>query len=256
MGASGPRLGGKIVLVTGGASGIGRAACLRLGQEGALVCVADVAADGTLAVAREIEAAGGRAEPLPLDVTEGEAVAAAVQGIAERHGRLDGAFNNAGIEGPAIKTADYPDDEWDRVLAVNLKGVWWCMKAELDQMVLQGGGAIVNTASIAGVRGFPGASAYVASKHGVVGLTRSAAVEYAHHNIRVNAVCPGFIETPMAARVGASGRVKPSAMADLAPIRRMGEAREIGDAASWLLSDEASFTTGVTLEVDGGYAAR
>jgi NAD(P)-dependent dehydrogenase (short-subunit alcohol dehydrogenase family) len=123
-------------------------------------------------------------------------------------------------------------------------------------MVLQGGGSIVNTASIAGIRGFPGASAYVASKHGVVGLTRSAAVEYAHHKIRVNAVCPGFIETPMAARVGESGRVKPAAMAELAPIRRMGEAREIGDAASWLLSDEASFTTGVTLEVDGGYAAR
>ncbi len=254
---TGPRLAGKNILVTGGASGIGRAASLRLGVEGARVCVADIASEGVRAVADEIESAGGQAEPLTLDVTDGGAVAAAIANFASRNGRLDGAFNNAGIEGPALRTLEYPDDAWDRVLDVNLKGVWWCMKAELSQMMSQGGGgSIVNTASVAGIRGFPGASAYVASKHGVVGLTRSAAVEYARHGIRVNAICPGFIKTPMADRVGEAGRVNPDAMGGLAPIGRMGEAREIGDAASWLLSDEAGFTTGVALEVDGGYAAR
>lgn len=247
----------KIVLVTGGSTGIGRASSVLLAREGACVVIADVqdaAGHETVELAR---AAGGRAEYHHVDVTDDAAVGALVGGIAARHGRLDGAFNNAGIEGPTAKIFDYSLADWNRVIAVNLTGVFVCMKAEIEQMKKQhDGGSIVSTASAAGLIGIPGASAYNAAKHGVVGLTKTAALEYAGRHIRVNAVCPGFIDTPMLNRVtDASVKIRESLIAAV-PMKRVAQASEIADTVAWLLSARSTYVTGVALPVDGGWVAQ
>jgi NAD(P)-dependent dehydrogenase (short-subunit alcohol dehydrogenase family) len=172
------------------------------------------------------------------------------------YGRLDGAFNNAGIEGKMVDTAEYPEDVFDRIIAINLKGVWLCMKYEIPQMLKQGGGAIVNTASGAGLVGVDQLSAYNASKHGVVGLTKTAALEFAQKNIRVNCVCPGLINTPMVARMVDSGGMNEQEFLAAEPVGRMGRPEEIGEGVVWLLSDAASFVTGHAMSIDGGFVAR
>lgn len=254
-------LDGKVALVTGGASGIGRASALAMQREGARLVIADTdEAGGRETVALAI-AGGGEAIFVHADVTSGESVAAMVARTVQTYGRLDCAFNNAGISGigigepAAAMTADYPDERWHRVLAINLTGVWLCMKHEIRQMLTQGQGSIVNTASIAGLVALRNASAYVASKHAVVGITKTAAVEYAQRGIRVNAVCPGYIETPMTA----PGRADPTRMGQMLaqePIGRLGQPEEVAQAVLWLFSDAASFVTGHAMAVDGGLVAQ
>lgn len=250
-------LAGKVALVTGGASGIGRAAALAMAREGARVVVADVAEAGGSETVQRIVAAGGQALFQRADVADAADVATLVRRAVETYGRLDCAFNNAGIEGAIAAPHEYPDDAFDRVIAVNLKGVWLCLKAEVQQMLAQGGGAIVNTASAAGLVGAPTIAAYAASKHGVVGLTKSFALAYARQGIRVNAVCPGIIRTPMVERsFMARG---PDAVARLEatePVGRLGTPEEVAEAVVWLCSDAAAFVTGVALPVDGGLVAR
>ncbi|HXJ19986.1 MAG TPA: SDR family oxidoreductase [Polyangia bacterium] len=249
-------LEGKVALVTGAATGIGRATALAFGRARARVVVTDVAPAGeeTAAVIRED---GGDAQFLRCDVSNPDQVAAAVAEVVRRYGRLDCAFNNAGIEGTQALLGDYPIEVWNHVLAVNLTGVMLCMKSEIAAMAPRGGGAIVNNASILGQVGFATACAYVAAKHGVIGLTRTAALEYADKGIRVNAVCPGFIETPMLERAGLTTNIEARASLEaLHPIRRLGRPEEIADAVLWLCSPRASFVTGHPLFVDGGYVAR
>lgn len=250
-------LTGRIILVTGGSTGIGRATAAILAQQGATVVIADVQdAEGEKTVA-EITAAGGRAEYQHVDVGNDPEVAALIAGIAARHGGLDGAFNNAGIEGPTAKILDVTLGDWERVIRVNLTGVFLCMKHEIAQMTRQGrGGSIVSTASAAGLIGIPGAVSYNASKHGVVGLTKTVALEYASRGIRVNAVCPGFIETPMLSRVtDASVKIREQLIAGV-PMRRVAQPSEIGHTVAWLMSDHSSYVTGVALPVDGGWVAQ
>ncbi|GIX49235.1 MAG: short chain dehydrogenase [Candidatus Tectimicrobiota bacterium] len=250
-------LAGKVVLVTGAASGIGRATALACAREGARVVVADTAAAGGEETVARIRQAGGEARFVRADVTRAAEVEALVAEAVAAYGRLDCAHNNAGIEGPLAPTAEYPEEAWDRVLAVNLKGVWLCMKYEIAQMLRQGGGAIVNTASLAGLVGARRLAAYVASKHGVVGLTRAAALEYAKAGIRVNAVCPGIIRTAMVQRMFLERN--PQAEERLAasePMGRLGTPEEVAEAVVWLCSDAASFVTGHALSVDGGLAAQ
>jgi len=188
---------GKVSLVTGGGSGIGRATAIRLAKEGATVVVADCVPEGGERTVKTIKEAGGEASFIAADVSIAKQVEKMVAHTVERYGRLDGAFNNAGIEAQAANTADFPEEDFDRIIAINLKGVWLCMKYEIAQMLKQGGGSIVNTASIGGLVGIEGLSAYNASKAGVVQLTRTAALEFATRNIRINCVCPGVIRTPM-----------------------------------------------------------
>jgi NAD(P)-dependent dehydrogenase (short-subunit alcohol dehydrogenase family) len=252
------KLNGRVALVTGAASGIGRSSAIAFAADGARVVVADVAADQGRETVDLIEAAGGEAIFVPADVSQRSDVERLVNAAMDTFGRLDCAHNNAGIEGaaPAGTTFhDYPDELWDRVLSINLKGVWLCMQAEIVQMLTQGGGAIVNTASIAGlVGGFGGA--YSAAKHGVVGLTKVAALEYATRGIRVNAVCPGGIRTPMLERVFARRPETEQMFVAGEPVGRLGTPEEIAAAVVWLCSDGASFLTGVALPVDGGWVAR
>lgn len=244
---------GKVALVTGGGSGIGRQACLVFSREGAQVVVCDVALEGGEETVGQIKQAGGQAMFIQADVAQAAEVEAVVAKTVETCGRLDCAYNNAGIAGRTARVADDSEQNWDRVLSINLKGVWLCLKYEIAHMLKQGGGAIVNTASDAGLIGLRRAGAYVASKHGVVGLTKTAALEYAISNIRVNAVCPGPIDTPMLR--GASARVI-DAMAAAQPNGRLGQPREIAEAAVWLCSEAASFVTGYPMPVDGGYLAQ
>lgn len=244
---------GKVALVTGGGSGIGRQACLVFAREGARVVVCDVAVEGGQETVGQIEQAGGQATFIRADVAQAAEVEALVAKTVEAYGRLDCAYNNAGIAGRTARVADDSEQNWERILAINLKGVWLCLKYEIAHMLTQGGGAIVNTASDAGLIGLRRAGAYVASKHGVVGLTKTAALEYAKANIRVNAVCPGPIDTPMLRE--ASERVI-DAMATAQPNGRLGQPREIAEAAVWLCSDAASFVTGHPMPVDGGYLAQ
>lgn len=250
------KLEGKVIIVTGGSSGIGRAAALRCGADGAAVVVADVNAGAGEATARDIEHAGGRACFLRTDVVDNAQVQALVATTVERYGKLDGAFNNAGIEGGFANTVKMSEEAFDRTIAVNLKGVWLCLKHQIEQFLAQGsGGAIVNTASVAGLVGTRGGIAYSASKHAVVGMTRCAALDFSKKRIRVNAVCPGIIHTPMLERMAADRGLGLEAYAAQEPVGRLGEPREIGDAVAWLLSDEASFVTGIALPVDGGWTA-
>ena len=246
----------KIALVTGGASGIGRASAVALANEGATVMVADLALDGCEQTVKLITDSGGAAAAYAADVANEVAVESLVEHTVKTFGRLDLAFNNAGIGGTMAKTHEYPSDNWDQVLAVNLTGVWYCMKYELRQMLAQGGGAIVNTASVAGLIAMSGAPAYVAAKHGVVGLTKSAALEYAKSNIRVNAVCPGGVLTNM---TETAEKALPGFLDKLArhePMGRLADPKEIASAVVWLCSDGASFMTGHALAVDGGFVAR
>lgn len=244
---------GKVALVTGGGSGIGRQACLVFAREGAKVVVSDVAVAGGEETVNLIKQAGGEATFIKANVSQEAEVEALIAKTAETYGRLDCAYNNAGIAGRTARVADDTEENWDRILAINLKGVWLCLKYEILQMLKQGGGAIVNTASGAGLIGVRRTGAYVASKHGVVGLTKTAALEYAKSNIRVNAVCPGPIDTPMLR--GASDRVI-DAMAAAQPNGRLGQPQEIAEAVVWLCSDAASFVTGHPMPVDGGYVAQ
>ena len=255
------QLDGKVALVTGGASGIGRATALTFAREGAKLVIADMQEDGGQQTAHMITENGGEAIFVQVDVTKTTAVEAMIATTVETYGRLDCAYNNAGISGAGIGgdqralTADYPEERWHHILAINLTGVWLCMKYELQQMLTQGSGAIVNTASVAGLIGLPSASAYVASKHGVVGLTKTAALEYAKRGIRVNCVCPGYIQTPMTA----PGMRDPDRMALMIasePIGRMGTPEEVAETVTWLCSDAASFVTGHAMTVDGGYMAQ
>jgi NAD(P)-dependent dehydrogenase (short-subunit alcohol dehydrogenase family) len=250
------RLQGKAALVTGGASGIGRAAALAFAREGAKVVVSDVVVAGGEETVTLIKAAGGEALFVKADVAKPAEVEAVIASVVAAYGRLDCAVNNAGIEGVMASTVDCTEENWDRIIAVNLKGVWLCMKAEIAQMLKQGGGVIVNIASVAGLVGFSGLPAYVASKHGVVGLTKTAALEYAKSGIRINAVCPGVIQTPMLERLFQSNPQAGEASAALEPVGRLGQPGEIAEAAVWLCSDAASFVTGLPMAVDGGFIAQ
>lgn len=247
---------GKIALVTGAGSGIGRATALVFAREGAKVVVADVVVDGGEETVRLIKAAGGEAIFVKADMAKAAEVETMVQKAVATYGRLDCAHNNAGIEGATGRTADYREEDWNRVISINLTGVWLCMKYEIAQMLKQGGGAIVNTASDAGLLGVPQMPAYVASKHGVVGLTKTAALEYAKSGIRVNAVCPGVIKTPMVERITAQRAGRAERMAAAEPVGRMGKPEEIAEAVVWLCSEAASFVTGLPMPVDGGIAAQ
>lgn len=247
---------GKVAIVTGGGSGIGRATALAFAREGAKVVVADVVVAGGEQTVRLIKAAGGEAIFVKTDVAKGAEVEALVTKTIATYGRLDCAFNNAGIEGQLTSTVEASEANWDRVIDINLKGVWLCMKHEIAQMLTQGGGAIVNTASAAGLIGIAGGSAYVASKHGVNGLTKTAALEYAKQGIRVNAVCPGVIRTPMVERGMVSNPQMMEAMVAVEPIGRLGKPEEIAEAVVWLCSDAASFVTGLPMAVDGGWTAQ
>ena len=250
-------LADKVALVTGGASGIGRATALTFAREGANLVIADMNEEGGQQTVHMITENGGEATFVQVDVSNATEVEAMISKAVDTYGRLDCAHNNAGISsgGQRAFTADYPEERWHQVIAINLTGVWLCMKYEIPQMLQQGVGAIVNTASVAGLVGLPYASAYVASKHGVVGLTKTAALEYAKQGIRVNCVCPGYIETPMTEQ----GRNDPERMAHMLasePIGRLGKPAEIAETVAWLCSDAASFVTGHTMTVDGGYVAQ
>jgi NAD(P)-dependent dehydrogenase (short-subunit alcohol dehydrogenase family) len=249
-------LGGKVALVTGGGSGIGRATALAFAREGAKVVVADVVVAGGAETVARIQQVGGEATFVKTDVSQATEVEALITATVAAYGRLDCAHNNAGVEGVEALTADYPEADWDRVISINLKGVWLCMKYELPQMQRQGAGAIVNTASIAGLVGAHRMSAYVASKHAVAGLTKTAALEYAKAGIRVNAVCPGVIRTPMVERIFSRHPRAETHMTGLEPIGRLGTPEEVAAAVVWLCSDAASFVTGHTLAVDGGVVAQ
>jgi NAD(P)-dependent dehydrogenase (short-subunit alcohol dehydrogenase family) len=249
-------LEGKIALVTGAGSGIGRAGALAFAREGASVVLSDVVAEGGNETLRLIEEAGGKGRFIQGDVSVPADVQAMVRSAETFYGRLDCAFNNAGIEGSQAPTAECTEENWDQVLRVNLKGTWLCVKNEIPLMLRHGGGAIVNTASVAGLVGFPGIVAYNASKGGVIQLTKTAALEYATEGIRVNAVCPGVIRTPMVDRfVGDSVEAEPNFVA-MEPVGRMGMPHEVAEAAVWLCSDAASFVTGHAMVVDGGLVAQ
>jgi 3-hydroxybutyrate dehydrogenase len=251
-------LDGKVALVTGGSSGIGRATALTFAREGAKLVIADMNEDGGQQTVHMITENGGEATFVRVDVANATEVAAMISKAVETYGRLDCAHNNAGVTQRAYpSTAEFPEDDWHRVLAINLTGVWLCMKYEIPQMLRQGSGAIVNTASVAGLVGLAGRSAYVASKHGVVGITRTAALEYAKAGIRVNCVCPGYIRTPMVAYVlQHEGRQLEEQMVAREPIGRLGTPEEIAETVVWLCSDAASFVTGHTMTVDGGFVAQ
>lgn len=246
---------GKVALVTGAASGIGRATALAFARAGARVVVADVEEVGGRETVGLVDAAGGDAVFVRADVAREDEVAALVASAVAHFGRLDYAHNNAGIEGEIGRVADCTRDEWDRVLAVNLTGVWLCLKYEILQMLRQGGGAIVNTSSTAGLRGSPAGPAYVASKHGVVGLTRKAARDYATDGIRVNAVCPGVVLTPLLERVFADRPDMEATWRGVHPIGRFGTPEEIAAAVVWLCSEAAGFVTGHAMVIDGGLLA-
>ena len=247
---------GKAALVTGAGGGIGRATALAFAREGARVLVSDIDGGGDDETARLVADAGGTAVHFACDVTQPAEVEALVAAATDAFGRLDCAHNNAGIEGVYGRTADCDEENFDRTCAVNLKGVYLCLKAELSRMRDSGqGGAIVNTASVAGVEGAKNLPAYVASKHGVMGLTRTAALEYATRGIRVNAVCPGPIRTRMLEAIMEENPRMEPAMIAAVPMRRLGAPEEIAEAVVWLCSDRASYVTGQGLVVDGGFTA-
>jgi len=249
-------LEGKAILVTGGGSGIGRATSLLLAKQGAKVMIADYVPEGAQKTVAMIKEAGGTADCLAADVSVTKQVEMMVAKTVETYGRIDGAFNNAGIEGKMAGTIDTSEENFDRTIAINLKGVWLCMKYEIPQMLKQGGGVIVNTASIAGLVGFEGLPAYNASKHGVIGLTKTAALEFAQRSIRVNCVCPGVIQTPMVARLMDGGGMNENDMRAGEPVGRFGQPQEIGEGVVWLLSEASSFVTGHSMVIDGGWIAR
>jgi NAD(P)-dependent dehydrogenase (short-subunit alcohol dehydrogenase family) len=252
----GDTLAGKAIMITGAASGIGRATAAICAREGAKVLVCDVNAAGGEETVQQIRDAGGTADFAHVDVTDAEQVDAAVARAVARYGRLDGGFNNAALPEPLTSLVDGTEETFARIMDVNVRGVWLCMRAQTRQMRAQGGpGSIVNTASAAGLRAVNKMAIYAASKHAVIGLTRSAALEFARTGPRVNAVCPGAIDTPMLESVvSVSERVRQGFLGSQ-PNRRFGLPSEIGEAVAWLLSDAASFVTAHAMSVDGGMAA-
>jgi NAD(P)-dependent dehydrogenase (short-subunit alcohol dehydrogenase family) len=247
------RFEGRVAFVTGAGTGIGRATALRFASEGAAVAVVGVVDADNCETVRRIEAAGGRALAIPCDVTDSDGVRSALQQTVDAYGGLDIAFNNAGIM-PAVSAplADLREPDWDRVIEVNLRGVFVCMRHQIPLLLERGGGAIVNTSSAAGVKGFAHNAAYVASKHGVIGLTRAAALDYAASNVRINAICPGMIDSEMFEQATGNTPEARAAAIALEPIGRMGRPEEIAAAVAYLCSDEASFAVGHALIVDGG----
>ncbi|WP_321792531.1 glucose 1-dehydrogenase [Burkholderia pyrrocinia] len=247
---------GQVALVTGAASGMGLAAARAFAEAGASVALADIRADTLDAATQELTAAGHRVIGVAGDISDEIYVKSLVEQTVKAFGRLDAAFNNAGIQSPAVETADVSSDVFDRVNAINLRGVWLCMKYELIQMRSQGSGAIVNNSSLGGLVGVPGRAAYHAAKHGLIGLTKSAGLEYAARGIRVNAICPGIVETPMVTDMLKGEAAVMNEMMKDVPIGRLGTAQEISDAVLWLCSPGSTFVVGVALPVDGGYTAR
>ena len=245
----------KVALITGGSSGIGRAVALAWAREGAKVVVSDVDRGGGEETVEQVRTAGGEAIFIAADVGKPEECEALVRGAVEKFGRLDIACNNAGIGGPQAPTADYPLDGWAQVIGINLSGVFYGMKYQLPAMLKNGGGAIINMASILGAVGFAGAPAYAAAKHGVVGLTQTAALEYSAQGVRINAVGPGFIHTHMISALEDNKAVNDMLVA-AHPIGRLGRAEEVAELVLWLSSEKASFVTGAYYPVDGGYIAR
>lgn len=251
---------GKVALVTGGGSGIGEAAALVLARNGAKVVLCDLDADGGGHTVRQIEAAGGEALFVKADVSSARDVEALVASAVDRFGALHCAVNNAGIQGEVDSTDQCSEENWNRIVAINLTGVWLCMKYEIRQMKRQGAGAIVNIASNFGLVGSPGMPAYSAAKHGVLGLTKTAALENAKLGVRVNAVCPGPVQTPLVDQMlldqpEAAGEIMESITSRL-PLGRIGRAEEVGGAVVWLCSDQASFVTGMAMPVDGGFTTQ
>ncbi|MDI6858289.1 MAG: SDR family oxidoreductase [Dehalococcoidia bacterium] len=247
---------GKVALVTGASSGIGRAAAIAFAREGAKVVVSDVDASGGEDTVHMITDAGGDAYFVRADVSQPDQVENLISETVRKYGRLDFAFNNAGIEGEQAATADSSEANWDRVLSVNLKGAWLCMKNEIPQMLKQGKGAIVNMSSVAGLIGYRNIPAYVASKHGVIGLTKTAALEYATTGIRINVVCPGVIRTPMVERFAGGSPQGEAQLMEAEPIGRLGVPEEVAEAVIWLCSDAASFVLGHAMVIDGGLVAQ
>ena len=252
------QLDGKTALVTGAGSGIGRATALAYAREGARVVAADVNVEGGEETVQQIKEAGGEAILVHADVSDRAGAELMAQRAVDAYGSLDCAFNNAGISGgrERRRSADYAEEDFDRVIRINLKGVWLSMKAEIPQMLKQGGGSIVNTASIMGLIATPGSVAYMAAKHGVVGLTKATALEYAADGIRVNSVCPGYINTPLVRPLFDNYENMEDLIISRHPIGRLGEPQEIAEAVIWLSSPAASFVTGHNMAVDGGYVAQ
>ena len=247
-------LDGKVAFITGGGSGIGQATAKVFAREGARIVVADIDESGGRQTVSEIADLGAEALFVLADVSEEDQVISAIRQTVDHFGGLDCAFNNAGIGGEFTPLANYSRKAWDRVIAVNLTGVWLCVQQEIRYMVANGGGAIVNTASTAGLRGSPLIPAYSASKHGVIGITKSAAKGYGKDGIRVNAVCPGVIETPLAAPLIDDPSISEPLLARYA-LGRFGRPAEVGEVVAWLCSDAASFVTGIAMPVDAGYTA-
>jgi NAD(P)-dependent dehydrogenase (short-subunit alcohol dehydrogenase family) len=245
----------SVALVTGAASGLGLATAKAFAESGASVALADWNEKAVRSAAAELTAAGHNALAVVCDVSDDAQVEAMVEQSVSAFGRLDAAYNNAGVQNVLAETADSPRDDYDRVMAINLRGVWSCMKFELRQMREQGSGAIVNCSSLGGLIGGPRRGTYHAAKHGVIGLTRSAALEYAQRGIRINAICPGMIQTPMSEQMIAAGQGEEldRMMKTFVPMGRLGRPEEIADAVLWLCSSAASYITGQSISVDGGF---
>ena len=250
------RLAGRTALVTGGGSGIGRAAAVAFAAAGARVVVVDIDEPAGHQTVALIEDAAGTATFFAADVARARDTEAMVEAAVAAYGRLDCAFNNAGIQGDLCETTDCSEENWDRITSINLKGVWLCMKYEIAQMLRHGGGMIVNNASNFGLVGSAGMPAYSASKHGVIGLTKTAALEYAKRGVRINAVCPGPVQTPMVDKIVARQPEIVEAITAREPIGRIGQPHEVAAAVVWLCSAEASFVIGASLSIDGGYVAQ